>query len=157
MTDIERDGATAYRPTAAALPDRINRLATSLKAIEAMSLDELRGLWTIHFGPPPVLRSVDLMRLVLSWRLQARTYGGLDPLVRRKLRRKAAAVGITANLDIGTALVRDWQGQRIEVTVEEGGFSWRGQSYPSLSAIASAITGTRWNGPRFFGLRQGAS
>lgn len=135
--------------------NRMERLKLTLQAIEASNLEELRALWQSHFGPPPALRSVDLMKLILSWRLQARTYGGLDPALRRKLKSKAAADAATADLAVGTILIRDWQGQRIEVTVEEAGFRWGDQTYPSLSAVASAVTGTRWNGPRFFGLRGG--
>ncbi len=141
------------QPAAAAAGDRIERLTATLRAIEAMNLEELRALWQAHFGPPPALRSVDLMKLVLSWRLQARTYGGLDPALRRKLKSKSAADAATADLAVGTVLIRDWQGQCVKVTVEEAGFRWGDQTYPSLSAVASAVTGTRWNGPRFFGLR----
>lgn len=145
--------ASTSQPPAAAVADRVERLAATLQAIEVMQLEELRALWQTHFGPPPALRSVDLMRLMLSWRLQARTYGGLDPALRRKLKAKSGADPVTDDLAVGTMLIRDWQGQRVEVTVEEGGFRWLDQVYPSLSAVASAVTGTRWNGPRFFGLR----
>jgi len=143
------------QPPAAVTGDRVERLTATLRATEAMNLEELRTLWQAHFGPPPALRSVDLMKLVLSWRLQARTYGGLDASLRRKLKSRSAADAATADLAIGTILVRDWQGQRIEVAVDEAGFRWADQTYPSLSAVASAVTGTRWNGPRFFGLRGG--
>ena len=146
----------ALAPSAAkAVTHRVERLAATMQAIEVMNLEELRVVWQTHFGPPPALRSVDLMRLMLSWRLQARTYGGVDAALRRKLRSKAAADAVTDDLANGTILIRDWQGQRVEVTVEEGGFRWLNQVYPSLSAVASAVTGTRWNGPRFFGLRGG--
>lgn len=143
------------QPAAAAAGDRVERLTATLRDIEPMNLEELRTLWQAHFGLPPTLRSVDLMKLILSWRLQARSYGGLDPALRRKLKSKSAADAATADLAVGTVLIRDWQGQRIEVTVEEAGFRWLDQVYPSLSAVASAVTGTRWNGPRFFGLRGG--
>ena len=147
--------ANTSQPPAAMVADRVERLAATLRAIEVMQLEELRALWQTHFGPPPALRSVDLMRLMLSWRLQARTYGGLEPALRRKLKAKSPADPVTHDLAVGTMLIRDWQGQRVEVTVEEGGFCWLDQVYPSLSAVASAVTGTRWNGPRFFGLRGG--
>lgn len=121
-----------------------------------MSLAELRTLWSQHFGTPPELRSTDLMRLVLSWRLQARVHGGLDAAMRRKLRRKTMADPASAiALEIGSVLHREWQGKAYEVEVVDSGFRWNGQTHASLSAVATAITGTRWNGPRFFGLRKG--
>lgn len=121
-----------------------------------MNLAELRKLWAEHFGTPPELRSADLMRLMLSWRLQARVHGGLDGAMRRKLRRKTMADPTSAiDLEIGSTLRREWQGKAYEVAVEDGGFRWEHNSYASLSAVATAITGTRWNGPKFFGLRKG--
>jgi hypothetical protein len=128
----------------------------ALGAIENMGLADLRSLWAQHFGAAPELRSTDLMRLMLSWRLQARAFGGLDPAARRKLRRKTIIDPASAiDLEVGSTLTREWQGQPYTIEVVEDGFRWRDQSYPSLSAAASAITGTRWNGPKFFGLRKG--
>lgn len=136
--------------------DRKAQLISSLSAIETMGLSELRALWTRHFGSPPELRSVDLLRLILSWRLQARAFGGLDAAVRKRLRRKTVAdPGSAIDLEIGTVLNRDWQGRTFTVEVVGAGFSWKDKTYASLSAVARAITGTTWNGPRFFGLRKG--
>jgi hypothetical protein len=127
-----------------------------LAAIETMTLAELRGLWAEHFGTPPELRSTDLMRLMLSWRLQARIHGGLDAAMRKKLRRKTMADPVSAiDLEIGSVLRREWQGKTYELEVVTDGFRLNGETHGSLSAAASAITGTRWNGPRFFGLRKG--
>ncbi|KPL68507.1 hypothetical protein SZ64_10570 [Erythrobacter sp. SG61-1L] len=137
------------------MQNRGARLVETLAAIEIMDLDQLRALWAQHFGTPPSLRSVDLMRLVLGWRLQARTYGGIDASMRRKLKRKTMIEAGNIDLAVGTTLTREWQGKTYEIEVLEGGFDWEGETYPSLSAVASAITGTRWNGPRFFGLRGG--
>lgn len=135
--------------------DRKTRLAATLTALETMNLTQLRGLWTEHFGTAPELRSIDLMRLMLSWRLQARIHGGLDAEIRRKLRRKTVNDPVSAiDLEVGTKLVREWQGKPYEVHVVEDGFLWQGQIFASLSAVARAITGTRWNGPRFFNLRK---
>ena len=61
-----------------------------------------------------------------------------------------------SSLGIGATLRREWRGRTVEVVVEADGFRWEGRTYPSLSAAATAIAGTRWNGPRFFGLRQAA-
>lgn len=126
---------------------------TPVAAIEAMDLEGLRGVWKKQFGPPPPLRSADLMRLVLGWRLQARQHGGIDRGTRRKLKRKGAIEAEGLDLGVGTTLTREWQGQTYTILIEEAGFRWEGQLYASLSAVATAITGTRWNGPKFFGLR----
>ena len=136
--------------------DRKAPLTAMLAAIETMTLAELRALWAERFGTPPELRSTDLMRLMLSWRLQARVHGGLDAAMRKKLRRKTMADPVSAiDLEIGSVLRREWQGKTYELEVVADGFRWNGETHGSLSAAASAITGTRWNGPRFFGLRKG--
>lgn len=94
------------------------------------------------------------MRLMLAWRLQAKALGGLTPETRRLLSRRGAVAPEGRTLGDGAILRRDWQGRWIEVVVRAEGFLWEGKTYPSLSAIAWAATGTRWNGPRFFGLRE---
>lgn len=149
--------AGEWLPTpTASLESRSAQLASMLIAIETMTLAELRGLWAERFGTPPELRSTDLMRLMLSWRLQARIHGGLDAAMRKKLRRKTMADPVSAiDLEIGSVLRREWQGKTYEVEVVADGFRWNGENHGSLSAAATAITGTRWNGPRFFGLRKG--
>src|SRR4051794_2646172 len=88
---------------------RDERLTATLRSIQTMNLAELRKLWSEHFGSPPELRSSDLMRLILSWRLQARVHGGLDAAMRRKLRRKTMADPASAiNLEVGSVLRREW-------------------------------------------------
>jgi hypothetical protein len=130
---------------------RENRLK-EVEALAGLDLDGLRAVWQRHYGPPPPLRSVELFRLMLAWRLQAEALGGLDGETRRQLRRpRATAEGLA--LGIGARLRREWQGRLVEVEIEAEGFRWQGTLYPSLSAAATAIAGTRWNGPRFFGLR----
>ena len=91
---------------------------------------------------------------MLAWRLQAEALGGLDRESRRQLKRRGTLQAEGLALGVGTRLRREWQGRLVEVEIEASGFRWQGTLYPSLSAAASAITGTRWNGPRFFGLRQ---
>lgn len=136
--------------------ERPTQLLAILATIETMGLSELRALWAQAFGSPPGLRSVDLLRLSLSWRLQARVHGGLDAAMRKRLRRKTVAdPGSAIDLEIGTILNREWQGLPHAVEVVADGFQWEGTTYSSLSAAAKAITGTTWNGPRFFGLRKG--
>lgn len=118
-----------------------------------MDLDQLRALWRRRYGAPPSLRSLPLMRMQLAWRVQAEALGGLDSATRKVLARTGSVEPEGKELGIGAQLSRGWQGKRIEVIVEEQGFRWEGELYPSLSATARAITGIRWNGPRFFGLR----
>jgi hypothetical protein len=95
--------------------------------------------------------------------MQADALGDLDRATVRFLerlatggRRSSAPVPIpqTRSIKPGTLLRREWQGVMHSVTVTEGGFAWNGATYRSLSEVARAITGTRWNGPRFFGLRE---
>lgn len=129
-------------------------LEALLTAIEQMGLEELRTVWARHCGAPiPLLRSVPILRMLLAWRLQCAVHGGLDPDTRSTLGRKGPVKAEGLNLGIGARLTRSWQGKTHEVVVETDGFSWEGCSYRSLSAVASAIAGSRWNGPRFFGLR----
>jgi hypothetical protein len=126
-----------------------------IAALEGLGLEALRSEWRARYGAPPPLRSPELLGMILAWRIQAEAEGGLGAETRRALRRPVAAGGrTTPRPSSGTKLVREWQGVRHEVTVlPEGGFLYRGERFRSLSQVARAITGTRWNGPRFFGLR----
>lgn len=121
--------------------------------IETMGLDELRENWRRRYGAPPSLRSEPIMRMLLAWRVQAEIHGGLDADTRKALERTGPVVPEGRHLGIGAMLTRTWKGREVTVTVEEDGFRWQDELYPSLSAAATAIAGTRWNGPRFFGLR----
>lgn len=121
--------------------------------IAAMDLAELRNLWSRRYGAPPQLRSLPIMRLQLAWRIQADEHGGLDGETRKALARRGPVEPEGKELGIGARLTRNWNGKQVEVVVEDEGFRWQGEIYPSLSATARAITGIRWNGPRFFGLR----
>ncbi len=123
-----------------------------IDALEHQDLTALRGSWAQHYGPAPKLRSVEMLRYLIAWRLQADRYGGLDPALRAELRRKGARERHGAGLGEGAVLRRSWNGQTIEVVVRKGQFVWNGMVYSSLSALATAATGTRWNGARFFGL-----
>lgn len=131
-------------------PDKIEALVAQ---IGSMELEELRTLWKQRYGSPPSLRSIPIMRRQLAWRVQADHFGGLDAATRKTLARKGLPEPEGLELGIGARLSRNWKGKRIEVVVEEEGFRWKDELYPSLSAAARAITGIRWNGPRFFGLR----
>lgn len=124
--------------------------------IEALDLESLRSLWRERYGAPPPLRSAPILRQLLAWRVQAQALGGLDAVTRKALARSGPVQAEGKHLGVGARLTRIWKGREVTVVVEEQGFRWEGALFPSLSAAASAIAGTRWNGPRFFGLRDAA-
>lgn len=128
-------------------------LAQVLNDIAQGDLPALRQLWQARWGMPPPLRSVELLRLTLAWRLQAEAQGGLDRAARRHIAKTGRVQPEGQELGPGARLRREWQGRMVEVVVTADGFRWEDRTFPSLSAAATAIAGTRWNGPRFFGLR----
>ena len=152
--DVQSCGAPTCVTPETADYGAISPTDRQIEVLQGLDLEGLRDVWQQRYGPPPRLRSVELLRLSLAWRLQAEALGGLDRETRRKLKRSGALEAEGLGLGIGARLRREWQGRFVEVTVEQGGFRWDGTLYPSLSAAATAITGTRWNGPRFFGLRK---
>jgi hypothetical protein len=135
-------------------------VAARVAALPKTPTPELRQMWRELFNkePPGFSRSYLISRL--AYRIQELAYGGLKPATRAKLDTladaldpKAARKRVVTGPVIGTQLIREWQGVEQSVTVLADGFEWEGRRYKSLSAVARAITGTRWNGPRFFGLR----
>jgi Protein of unknown function (DUF2924) len=126
--------------------------------VRSLGLDGLRALWrtTFRSSQPPAF-SKDLIARFLCWHIQEQALGGVDPETTRHLASLARGNRSRADrprrLKTGTVLVREYQGERHTVTVVANGFIWREATYASLSTIARAITGTNWNGPRFFGLR----
>lgn len=128
--------------------------------LEAMSAVELRYEWRQAFKTSPPQFTPDMLRRALAWQLQKRLSGGCSPNVARELRSRLVSSDngtrrpTRAHIKSGTRLVRSWQGVTHSVVVLDDGFEYQGQTYGSLSAIAAAITGTRWSGPRFFGLSQ---
>lgn len=127
-------------------------VADAVAAIAAMPLAELRIEWERRYGAAPRHRSVDLLRRVLAWRVQADVHGGFDATTRKLLARDDLPVRIAA--PAGMRLAREWAGRTHEVVVIESGVVYEGQTWRSLSQVARHITGMNWNGPRFFGLRQ---
>jgi len=125
-----------------------------LRQLETAALLELRTEWERRYGAAPRLRSPDLLRRILAWRIQAAEGGGLDRVTRRLL--AGSPAGADTLLGEGTVITREWKGIRHEVEVTDGGYIYRGERWKSLSEVARSITGTRWNGPRFFGLREEA-
>ena len=127
------------------------RVAEEVEALRCLDLEGLRAIWRERWGAVPTLRSPDLLRHAVAWHIQAAAFGELDADTARQLRVQRAAAHHVA-LTPGTRLAREWKGAVCEVEVVESGFRYRGEAYRSLSQIARTITGTRWNGRRFFGL-----
>jgi Protein of unknown function (DUF2924) len=123
--------------------------------LRSLALDALRRRWRTVFGrTPPAPLSKDLLGRMIAWRLQEQAFGGLDRESLSFLESLARHGGSPRRrLKPGTVLVRDYHGQRHTITAAADGFEWQGTTYASLSAIARAITGTAWSGPRFFALR----
>ena len=138
-------------------------LTAEIAQLDGLGLGALRDLWREGLGSPPRFASTELTRLWLAWELQAKVRGGYDLSTRRRLKQlcKSSKVDATptsaalAALKPGTILTREWGGVTHRVMVLEQGFAWAGQNYRFLSEIATRISGTRWSGPRFFGLKQG--
>ena len=131
-----------------------DELEAFLTSLETMPLAALRAEWRTRWGPPPALRSSRLLRHLIAWRMQAAAYGDLTWDDRRRL--KSSSLPTLQSLKDGSRFAREYPGVIHEVVAEAGGFRYRERQYRSLSAIAREITGVRWNGPRFFGLRAGA-
>lgn len=130
-------------------------LDAELVRIGALNVDGLRGLWRERRGEEaPAALSKDLLARALSYMLQEKHLGRLDPASRKLLGgfgKPSAAP--TRWLKVGSIIVREHAGVIHEVMVTPDGFCWRGETFTSLSTIALRITGTVWNGTRFFGLR----
>jgi hypothetical protein len=139
-------------------------IPTRLAALKTASLPELKAQWRELFGTEPPGYNRRFLESRLAYRIQELAYGGLKPetlkrlealgeqfadrnITRRRIRCGAMPIA-------GTRLVREWQGIEHTVTVLTEGYEWQGRPYRSLSAIARAITGTRWNGLVFFGLKK---
>jgi hypothetical protein len=126
--------------------------------VGSLGLDRLRARWRTMFGAtPPAGLTKDFLGRMIAYRIQEEVFGGLDPQTIKLLdglaRGDKHGTEPKRRLKAGTVLVREYQGERHTVTVVPDGFVWQETTYPSLSIIARAITGTAWGGPRFFGLR----
>jgi len=141
-------------------------LESEIAELPKMSRDQLRAKWRLALGQsaPSHLRKPLLVPL-LAYKLQEQAYGGLKPEVKRQLSELARRFDKHSQSNVtntptlrqikpGTRLIREWQGVTHHVTVREKGFEHKGRRYKSLSEIARLITGTRWSGPLFFGLKQ---
>ncbi len=133
-------------------------LEQRLAGLEDMSSAELKDAWRSLTAAPVPLVSPSLLRLALAWELQARAQGGLSRRTSQKLTQLAEGKTRTSDAVPGMRLVREWYGTVHVVQVEEDGtIRWNGEGWRSLSEVARAITGTRWSGPAFFGLRRKAA
>jgi Protein of unknown function (DUF2924) len=146
-------------------------LDRTIAQLEDLPLEALVLSWRNHLGgTPPRHLPRWLMAKLLAYRLQAQEHGDLSPATLRLVRgrgghkasgpkpfqTRSAALRQGGALRPGSVLMREWQGRLEQVRVLEEGFAWQGSTYASLSAVAKAITGTSWNGHRFFGLAQKA-
>jgi hypothetical protein len=140
-----------------------DNIPARLAALKTMALPDLKAEWRTLFGAEPPGYNRRFLESRLAYRIQELAYGGLKPetvkrlealgeqfadrnITSRRVRHDAMPIA-------GTRLLREWQGVEHTVTVLTEGYEWQGRPYRSLSAIARAITGTRWNGLVFFGLK----
>jgi hypothetical protein len=130
-------------------------LAEHLAELSQLSSAQLRDRWVQLTGAVVPKVSPSLLRMATGYELQARAGGGLSRTAQQKLAQLAGARTVTSPARPGMRLVREWNGTAHIVTIGEGGvIRWNEREWNSLSEVARAITGTRWSGPAFFGLKQ---
>ena len=135
-----------------------------LAALKDMSVKQLKAEWAKLFETGAPNNSRSFLEQRLAYRIQELTFGGLSKPARQLLdaladevegkKVRKSVISDPRNPVIGTRLVREWNGTEHVITVLKDGFDWQGRRYKSLSAVARDITGTQWNGYRFFGLRE---
>ena len=143
---------------------RSDKLTRELKELETQGDDELKNRWRKLYGTPPQKIHRTLLLAAVAHRMEENVFGALKSSVRRQLIQAAnhrATPRPSPNYPslrprTGTVLVRDWGGVTHQATVLEDGILFRSQRYKSLSEVARLITGARWSGPRFFGLKSAA-
>jgi Protein of unknown function (DUF2924) len=138
------------------------KTSSEIAALTDLSVRELKNQWRSIYGTePPPRSSRKLLVSAIAYRIQEREFGGLKPSMRHLLERASGDAGSRRILrprpvtkaTTGTVLIRDWQGRSHHVTVLDRGVLYRKKNYRSLSQVARVITGCRWSGPLFFGLR----
>jgi DUF2924 family protein len=138
------------------------KLSAEIALLESLDVAQLKARWKVLYeteAPPRFSR--DLLMRAVAYRMQERVLGGLKPATRRLFERVAQEararrrirVAPVRRLAPGALLIREWGGTKYQVTVLERGAMFRGKRYRSLSEVARAITGSRWSGPLFFGLK----
>ncbi|MEZ5690011.1 MAG: DUF2924 domain-containing protein [Caenibius sp.] len=126
-----------------------------LAGLATLSLAQLRDKWAGMTDAPVPRVSAGLLRHAIAYELQARVHGDLSRRTRQKLDQLAGGLTTTRDAAPGMRLMREWNGALHVVTIEEdGAIIWNDRTWTSLSSVARAITGTRWSGPAFFGLKQ---
>ena len=152
-------------PPTVVAPSKTATLQPSLDSLQTMNLRELQALWQDLHGQPAPAYKATFLRKRLAYRLQVLTHGGLSKKTQQHLKQLAKKDPLAqlrpmvkpptvTKLLPGCRLLRTWKEATHEVTVTDNGFSYNGQLFRSLSAIARHITGTRWNGKVFFGLKK---
>ncbi|MCK6446187.1 MAG: DUF2924 domain-containing protein [Planctomycetes bacterium] len=155
-------------------PDR-RPIADEIAELRALSAAALADRYEQVYGKPPRIKHKEYLWKRIAWKIQEQRFGGLSGAAQKRLEELIAEIDIplgeqtrsvvgklrpstraASGLAIGTTLVREWNGERIEVLVAADGFEFRGERYSSLSAIARKVSGTHWNGPLFFKLRKRA-
>ncbi len=141
-------------------PEEVRQL---LRRLPDLNVEDLRSEWSQRFADAvPQIRSGDVLRHLIAWRVQAAVHGGYAPEITKALTTlmsdhqaaRPLSAPLKSKLSAGTTLTREWKGRLHHVTVETKGFTYEGKTYRSLSEIARLITGTRWSGPRLFGLEE---
>ena len=138
----------------------IEDLAASLAGLQSCDRNVLVDRWVELFGlPPPTNLSVQLLRSGIAYELQATQVGALNRRTKEELVRlkRSSTTKPARRPRPGAQLMREWNGVAHIVEIVDGGFRYRGETYKSLTAVAYEITGARWSGPRFFGLKSQAS
>lgn len=157
--------ATSKRPPSGADASRTGELDAQLAALARTAYPDLRAQWQRLFrSRPPKKLGRETLELAVAWKLQERVFGGLSSPNNRQLASLAQSLRTSGDIakartvrpKRGATLLREWNGETHQVLVLDAGFQWRGRRWRSLSVIAREITGTRWSGPRFFGLDRGA-
>ena len=142
----------------------IKTIESEVMGIATLDLESLRTGWRHRWGEPPHYRSRELLARAFAHRLQAEASGDLpasvqrhaSDLAQRFMADRRFAPEVAKTLLPGSSLIREWQGKRHEVAVVADGFVYQGEKFRSLSRVAHHITGTKWNGPVFFGLKRKA-
>jgi hypothetical protein len=133
-------------------------IALELGQLEAMSSAALRERWSKFVGTPPPKVSPKMLRLAIAWEIQVKAHGGLTRATTNLLDQLERGQTRTQSASAGMRLVREWAGQIHVIMVgEDQVIRWNDREWRSLSEVARAITGTRWSGPAFFGLKKKAA
>ena len=139
--------------------DKESEVAHEIAGLADLDRPHLVARWQRFYGrPPPPKLSRAMLQKAIAYEIQCTAFGGLSTATKRALRTAASGASSTPTRHFapGARLVREWNGTVHEVDVVEGGYLWKGETYRSLTAIARVITGTKWSGPRFFGLERRA-